>query len=132
MIWVRPALAAAFGAAALVVVSSQSLAQSYGPYGYTTPPYSYQPPPYSYAPPNYSYQPPGYTYTPPGQYRSQYRANYPDYFDAYAYPPSAYGDPRVERRMRRLFRDPIYNRFGNPRNPTDVWSSAPPYDSPGR
>lgn len=128
----RPALAAAIGAAALAF-AAPSFAQGYGyqspGYSYTQPPYSYQPPPYSYMPPSYSYEPPGYTYTTPGEYRRGYHANAPDYYRAYDHPQSAYGDPRAQRRWRRLHRDPVYNRFGNPRNPADVWNSAPPYDS---
>lgn len=125
-------------AAAFAITLAAAPGHADSPYGYrspgythTTPPYSYQPPPYSYTPPNYTYQPPGYTYTPPGYYRRQYRANTPDYNNAYDYPQSAYGDPRAHRRDRRQFRDPVYNRFGNPRNPTDVWNAAPPYESPG-
>ena len=128
------AFAAAFGALAL---AAPALAQGYsyqGPgYSYSQPPYSYQPPPYSYRQPSYSYEPPGYTYTNPGQYRRGYHANVPDYNQAYDYPQSAYGDPRADRRWRReMHRDPVYNRFHNPRNPTDVWNSAPPYESPAR
>jgi hypothetical protein len=118
---VRPARAAAIGAAALAL-AAPALAQGYG----------YQPPPYSYMAPSYSYEPPGYTYTPPGYYRRHYRLNTPDYYDAYDHPQSAYGDPRARRQWRPQHHDPVYNRFGNPRNPTDVWNSAPPYQSEGR
>ena len=121
----RPLLAAA----ALAAAAAPGLAQGYGyqPPGYTyaRPPYAYQPPPYSYSPPNYTYSPPAYSYTPPGYYRAPYRANVPDYNQAYEYPPSAY-------RRRGGYRDPTFNRFGNPRNPTDVWNSAPPYQSDPR
>jgi hypothetical protein len=135
------ACAAAIGAAALAagaaVAATTASAQSYsyqGPsYSYTRPSYSYQPPPYSYQPPSYSYEPPGYVYTPPGMYRRGYHANTPDYNQAYQYPPSLYGDPRSdagESQRRRNLYSPYYNRSGNPRNPSDVWSS--PYDSPAR
>ncbi len=129
----RSALAAAAGVAALGLASS-AIAQGYsyqGPgYSYSQPPYSYQPPPYSYRQPSYSYEPPGYVYTPPGEYRRGYHTSMPDYNRAYDYPQSAYGDPRFDRRWRRqMYRDPVYNRFGNPRNPSDVWHSAPPYES---
>jgi hypothetical protein len=131
----RLALAAAAAGAAIAVAAPGNAYEPYsyrGPgYTYTKPPYTYQPPPYSYTPPNYSYSPPGYTYTPPGYYRRRYSANTPDYYDAYDYPRSAYGDPRAYRQYRRRFGDPTYNRFGNPRNPTDQWNAAPPYESPG-
>jgi len=121
-----PAIAIAGLAAA-----APSLAQGYGyhppGYSYTRPPYSYQPPPYSYTPPSYSYTPPSYSYTPPGYRRPGYRANTPDYNNAYDYPRSAYGP-----RGRRGYGDPVYNRFGNPRSPTDVYNAAPPYESEGR
>ncbi len=128
----------ALAAAALAVsAAAPVLAQGYGyqspGYSYTRPPYSYQPPPYSYTPPSYSYEPPGYVYTPPGQYRRGYHANMPEYYRAYRYPQSAYPNPEYDQGYRRRnFRDPIYNRFHNPRNPTDVWNSAPAYESPGR
>ena len=128
----------ALAAAALALsAATPALAQGYGyqgpGYSYTRPPYSYQPPPYSYTPPSYSYEPPGYTYTPPGQYRRGYHSNMPEYNRAYQYPQSAYENPAYDRRWRRrMNRDPIYNRFHNPRNPADVWNSAPVYESPGR
>ncbi|MGH7005263.1 MAG: hypothetical protein ACREIP_15075 [Alphaproteobacteria bacterium] len=134
------ALAPALALAGLAAAAAPSLAQGYGyqnpgygyqspGYTYTRPPYAYQPPPYSYQSPNYTYQPPSYTYTPPGYYRPHAPSNTPDYNQAYPTPPSAYDEQRAERRWRRRYRDPIYNRFGNPRNPTDVWNSAPPYQS---
>ncbi len=128
----------ALAAAALALsAATPVLAQGYGyqspGYSYTRPPYSYQPPPYSYMPPSYSYEPPGYTYTPPSQYRRGYHANMPEYNRAYRYPQSAYENPDYDQGWRRRnARDPIYNRFHNPRNPTDVWNSAPAYESPGR
>ncbi|HEY7608041.1 MAG TPA: hypothetical protein VIF14_02335 [Alphaproteobacteria bacterium] len=132
----KSAFAVAINVAALAIPSETS-AQGYtyqGPgYSYTRPPYSYQPPPYSYMPPSYTYEPPGYVYTPPGLYRRGYRANTPDYNQSYQYPPSAYGYPPDYRSAwQQNLRDPYYNRFGNPRNPTDVWNSAPPYESSPR
>ena len=121
----RIALAAFWaGAAALATASVAAPSHADTPNGYRAPGYTYT------TPPNNN-QPPGYTYTPPGYYRPQYRANTPDYNNAYDYPQSAYGDPRALRQERRRFGDPVYNRFGNPRNPADVWNSAPPYQSPG-
>lgn len=116
--------------AALAALSAApALAQGYGyqppGYSYTQPPYSYQPPPYSYRPRSYTYAPPPYSYSPPGYQRPPYRANTPDYNQAYPNPPSAY-------RRNGGYRDPTYNRFGNPRNPTDVWNSAPTYESDPR
>jgi hypothetical protein len=125
-------------AAALVLLAAApALAQGYGyqspSYSYTRPPYAYQAPPYSYTPPSYGYEPPGYVYTPPGEYRRGYYTTMPEYNRAYQYPQSAYENPNYDQGYRRRrFRDPIYNRFHNPRNPTDVWHSAPPYESPGR
>ncbi len=123
-------------AAALALAATPALAQGYGHppqgYSYTRPPYTYQPPPYSYAPPSYRYEPPGYVYTPPGAYRRGYNPGMQGY-RAYRDPYNASADPGEEWRWRRrMHRDPIYNRFHNPRNPTDVWNSAPPYESPGR
>ena len=98
-------------------------------YTYTRPPRSYRPPPpYSYQSPDYTYQPPDYSYTPPGFRRPYEGLNSPDYNQAYPHSPSAY-DAAYERRWHRGNRDPVYNRFGNPRNPTDVWNAAPPYRS---
>ena len=125
----------ASGAALAAGASAQSYSYQGPSYSYSKPPYSYQPPPYSYTPPSYSYEPPGYVYTPPGMYRRGYHANYPDYNQAYQYPQSAYDDARAYRRWRRqqeLYRDPYYNRFGNPRNPSDQWHAAPTYESPMR
>jgi len=125
-------------AAALALFAAEPvLAQGYGyqspSYSYTRPPYTYQAPPYSYTPPSYSYEPPGYVYTPPGEYRRGYYSTMPEYNRAYQYPQSAYENPNYDQGYRRRrFRDPIYNRFHNPRNPTDVWNSAPAYESPGR
>ena len=121
-------------AAALAALAAATPALAQG-YGYQSPGYSYQPPPYSYQRPSYSYEPPGYTYTPPSQYRRGYHANYPDYNQAYDYPESAYSERRAMRewrRQQRMMRDPYYNRFGNPRNPTDQYHAAPPYESPLR
>jgi hypothetical protein len=134
----RLALAAA-ALGAVIASAAAAPSHAYSPYSYrspgyiySSPPYAYQPPPYSYMPPSYSYEPPGYVYTPPGQYRRGYRTNVPDYNAAYDYPYSAYGDRRARRHWRRqMYRDPYYNRFGNPRDPSDVWRSAPTYDSPG-
>ena len=113
-------------AAAALALSAAAPALAQG-YGYQSPGYSYTRPPYSYQPP------PGYVYTPPGQYRRGYHANMPEYNRAYQYPPSAYDNPDYDQGWRRRnYRDPIYNRFHNPRNPTDVWNSAPAYESPGR
>ena len=127
---VRIFLRAAAIGAVLAAGAVPCLAQSYkGPsYGYTTPPYSYQPPAYSYTPPSYSYQPPGYSYTTPGQYRRSYRANTPDYNDAYQYPWSAYGDPRQQNLERRKFGDPSQNRFAAP-EASPQYRHAPPYQS---
>jgi hypothetical protein len=125
------------GVALLLSATAPVSAQGYsyqGPsYSHARPPYSYQPPPYSYTPPSYSYEPPGYVYTPPGQYRRGYYSNMPEYNRAYQYPPSAYANPNYDQSWRRSrFRDPYYNRFGNPRNPSDQYLAAPPYESPSR
>jgi hypothetical protein len=57
----------------------------------------------------------------------------PEYNRAYQYPPSAYPNPNYDQSWRRSrFRDPYYNRFGNPRNPSDQYLAAPPYESPSR
>lgn len=119
------------------------------PYGYTPPAYSqpptyshsptysqprtyrYTPPPYVYTPPPYSYVPPTYGYVPPGNNQPGAQRFDPGYNAAYDYPQSVYGNPRNYRGWQRRG-DPIYNRFGNPRNPTDVYNSAPPFKSEGR